>query len=231
MGSTLPKAAHPLHALPLAMYPAEALRRAGVGRIIVVVGFEAEKVRSALGNGFDYVLQRQQKGTGHAFMQAAAVLADYRGDVVVTVGDAPLLTAGAIRRVLNHRRDTGAAAAMLTAVFPDRVPPYGRVIRDAEGSVIRIVEERDATAEERLIREVNASVYCFDAAIVLPLLGEIDRHNRAGEYYLTDIVEILRRHGHEVCAVQVDDPRTVLGVNTRSDLLEVSRIMQDLGAL
>lgn len=227
MGSSLPKMTFALFGRPLVSYPAAALRNAGIHRIIAVVGHAAEEVRAALGPEIDYAVQKEQKGTGHALLTARSLLQGFRGDLVVTVGDAPLLTSETIRKILDHRRRTGAAAVLLTAVFDDEVPPYGRIVRDEDGRVVRIVEERDASREQRRIREVNASVYCFDAGRVLPLLDEIDPQNQAGEYYLTDIVEILLRHGHEVEAVKAEDSRTVLGVNTREDLVRVFRVMRD----
>ena len=218
---------HLLFTKPLVQYVAEIARQAGIARVIVVVGHDADEVRRTLGEGFEYALQQPQLGTAHALMAARPLLAGFHGDVVVFVGDAPLLSPAVVRQLVEKRRARQLAATLLTAVFEKRVPPYGRILRDAHGRVTGIVEEKDATPEQKKIAEVNVSLYCFDAPTVLPLLDEIRNANASGEFYLTDIAGILHRHGLHVDTLAADDPRFILGVNNRFDLVEVFKAMRE----
>jgi len=181
-------------------------------------------VRQVAGEDCEVVWQHQQLGTGHAVMQAASRLQGFIGDLLVLVGDSPFLTPEILRQLVHRRRATGAAAVFLTAIF-DRPPPYGRVIRNEKGGICRIVEERDATPTEEAIKEVITAHYCFQAEVVLPLLPEIRNDNRLGEYYLTDIVEILVGHGYRVESLRVDDPRMVLGINTPAEFTAAERML------
>jgi bifunctional UDP-N-acetylglucosamine pyrophosphorylase/glucosamine-1-phosphate N-acetyltransferase len=214
----------PIRGKPMIRYQLEALRAAGTAGPIVVVGYQAERVMAELGGEAEYVVQAEPLGTGHALLQARErLLARGPGvEALVTVGDNPYLAPGILRDLAALRRSSGAAAAIVTAVF-DSPPPYGRVVRDDRGRVLRVVEEFDATPREKLIREVHVSIYCFDAAAALPLLDEIRNDNAKGEYYLTDIVGILTGHGFRVQALPCADPRLTLGVNTPEDLAEAER--------
>ncbi|MDZ7394207.1 MAG: NTP transferase domain-containing protein [candidate division KSB1 bacterium] len=229
MKSDLPKVLHHLRGRPMVEYVIQACRDVGVQTIYVVVGYGAEKVRQALGPNLCYVTQQPQLGTGHALQQVAPLLADYSGDLLVLVGDSPLVTAGLLRGLWQRHQSSGAAATFLTAVF-DRPPAYGRVLRDQHGRVARVVEEADASPEIAAIKEVITSQYCFRAEIVLPLLHRIDNRNAKGEYYLTDIVGILRSEGHEVEAMQVQDTRLVWAVNTPQELAQAERFLAELQA-
>jgi bifunctional UDP-N-acetylglucosamine pyrophosphorylase/glucosamine-1-phosphate N-acetyltransferase len=214
----------PILGKPMIRYQVEALRAAGIEKVFMIVGFQAEQVKAELGKEVDYVHQAEQKGTGHALIQARKKLLSLGPDidVVVTVGDNPYITAEILKDLIRVHRCTESAATIVTAVF-DIPPPYGRVIRDAQGRVVKVVEEFDATPEERLIKEVHVSIYCFRAAVVLPLLDEIKNDNAKKEYYLTDIIGILTRRGHKVETLTSDDPRTTLGINTPADLAEAER--------
>lgn len=225
MKSNLTKLVHELFGKPLVGYVADLCVASGIKRNIVIVGCDAQKVKEALGDKFEYVLQREQLGTAHALMQARDVLRDYVGDLLVIAGDSPFFTKEIIQKLTSKHQDSSAAATLVTAVF-EETPPYGRIVRDEEGRVIKIVEERDATPEEKAIKEVNTSLYCFKAEIVLPLLSEIDNNNVQGEYYLTDIVSILVKHGFFVETVRANDPRITIGINNRVDLAEALKILK-----
>src|SRR5213594_27219 len=188
MRSRQPKVLHPLCGRPLIAY---ALRtaRAVADRTVVVVGPNAADVRATAGDGVLFVEQRERLGTGHALEQARAACGD--GPVVVLAGDMPLLSSETLERLVSHHRTTSAAATVLTAVV-DRPQGYGRVLRQG-GRVARIVEERDATDDQKKITEINTSVYCFDAARLWPALDRVESNNDQGEYYLTDAIGILSR--------------------------------------
>jgi len=211
----------PILGKPMIRYQVEAVRAAGIGRIFVIIGHQAEEVKAELRGEAEYVLQAEQKGTGHALIQARPKLEALGPDldVVVTVGDNPYITPEVINSLLEAHRRSQAAATIVTAVF-DSPPPYGRVIRDGRGRILRVVEEGDASPEQKLIKEVHVSIYCLKTAIVLPLLDEISNDNAKKEYYLTDIVGVLTGHGHAVETLRSADPRLTLGVNTPEELAE-----------
>lgn len=221
MKSDTNKVLLPILGKPLIRYQIEALRGTGIERILLVVGFQAERIEAELGKEVEYVLQAEQKGTGHALLQARDKLMPLGPDldIVVTVGDNPFITAGILGDLVRVHSQTGAAATIITAAF-DTPPPYGRVIRGTTGRVVKVVEEPDATPEERLIKEVHASIYCFRASLVLPLLDEIRNANVKGEFYLTDIIGILAGHGHTVETLKSAYPRLTLGINTPGELAE-----------
>jgi bifunctional UDP-N-acetylglucosamine pyrophosphorylase/glucosamine-1-phosphate N-acetyltransferase len=207
----------PLRGKPMVRHVIEACRGAGVGRVILVIGYKADEVRAVVGGDVEYVDQNEQLGTGHALRIAAPSLRGLEGDLLVLPGDTPFLTPDFLGGLLAAHRASGADAT-LAAVVWDEPPPYGRIVREASGRILRIVEEWDATPEVRAIKETCTSHYVFKTGVVLPLLAEIGNDNVKGEYYLTDIVEILAKHGRRVEAFQVDDPQLVLGINTLEDL-------------
>ena len=211
----------PILGKPMIRYQLEALRAAGIEKVFLIVGFQAEQVKAQLGSEVDYVLQAEQKGTGHALIHARKKLLSLGPnlDVVVTVGDNPYLTSQILKDLIHLHSRSGASATIVTAVF-ETPPPYGRVIRDGRGRVLKVVEEFDATPDEKLIREVHVSIYCFRASVVLPLLDEIRNDNVKKEYYLTDIIGILAGHGHRVETLPSGDLRITLGINTPEDLAE-----------
>jgi bifunctional UDP-N-acetylglucosamine pyrophosphorylase/glucosamine-1-phosphate N-acetyltransferase len=207
----------PLRGKPMVRHVIEACRGAGVGRVILVIGYKADEVRAVLGGDVEYVVQNEQLGTGHALRTAAPSLRGLEGDLLVLPGDTPFLTPDFLGGLLAAHRASGADAT-LAAVVWDEPPPYGRIVRDAAGRILRIVEEWDATPEVRAIKETCTSHYVFKAGVVLPLLAEVGNDNVKGEYYLTDIVEILAGRGRRVEAFRVVDPKLVLGINTLEDL-------------
>lgn len=213
MGSDLPKVLHTVAGRPMIEHSIERARQGGVGEIVVVVGYRAETVEAAVGAlGVEFVVQSEQRGTGHAVAQAKPFLEGFAGNVVVLYGDMPLLGPATIRSLSDKRESTGAAGVVLTIEL-DNPPAFGRIVRDAEGNVTRMVEARDATPEELSIREVNVGAYCFDGPEFLWALEQLRDDNEQGEYYLTDVVEILVDGGRRVETVVAATLEETLGIN------------------
>jgi len=204
----------------------DACEGCGISRIIVVVGTQADAVKTCLGSHFEYAHQAHTRGTADAVKCAVPLLTGFTGRLVVIPGDAPLVTAETLEQLLQVHGSRKQAATVLTAVLADGAA-YGRIIRDEENLVVRIVERKVARKGELEIREVNSGVYCFEAEQVLPLLDEIEENPVSGEYYLTDIVGILVDRGYEVLGLRAADPRVMLGVNTPEDLNKVRDIMRE----
>ncbi len=231
MKSKTPKTLHPVCGRPLLFHIMDALRASGVTRNIVVVGHQAEAVQAALDNEFgagetEYVLQTEQKGTGHAVQMAQPLLAGFAGTVLVAPGDAPLLSPEILQMLIADHQNANRAATLLTAVLPTDAGSYGRVVRDETGGVSAIVEARDASPEQRAIREINTSVYAFDGPALFRALAELKPDNAQGELYLTDVIGLLRRAGLTVGALVSPDADVVLGVNTRVDLADLNERMR-----
>jgi bifunctional UDP-N-acetylglucosamine pyrophosphorylase/glucosamine-1-phosphate N-acetyltransferase len=228
MKSDLAKVLHLLDGSPLLTHVLRTLRDLEVGRVVVVVGHQADRVRDqCLGDEHEAVLQAEQLGTGHAVERARETLAGASGHTLVLCGDVPLLRASTLRALVERTRSTSAAATVLTAIAADPTG-YGRIVRNEEGQVRGIVEEKDATEQQRRIREYNTGTYCFQNVELWPRLNELDRSNAQREYYLTDVIEILVRAGRTVEALICEDEREVQGINTLEDLRRAS---QDLVAM
>jgi bifunctional UDP-N-acetylglucosamine pyrophosphorylase/glucosamine-1-phosphate N-acetyltransferase len=188
-------------------------------RLITVIGFQSDDVQAALAHtGSAFVLQREQRGTGHAVLQAARKVGrDPRGTLLILNGDLPTLRAATLRRLLATHRRSGAVLSLLTADLDDPAG-YGRLVRDSRGRPQRIVEHRDADADERRIREINCGIYCARPDGLMRALRRLRPDNSQGEYYITDAVRLLLERGEKVVAVKHDDAEEVLGVNTRAEL-------------
>src|SRR5881296_1437680 len=221
MRSRQPKILHRLCGRPLVGYPLR-LARTFADRVVMVVPPSADGVAQVAGEGVLTVVQRERLGTGHAVVQAKDACGE--GTILVLPGDMPLLTVETIERLLNHHKAASAAATLLTAIV-DNPFGYGRVLRQ-RGRVTRIVEERDATDDQKKISEIGTSVYCFDAQRLWSALAEVRPNNDQGEYYLTDVVTILSQAGARVEAVTVADPSEALGVNDRKQLAAVAAIQR-----
>ncbi|WP_457636767.1 bifunctional UDP-N-acetylglucosamine diphosphorylase/glucosamine-1-phosphate N-acetyltransferase GlmU [Oceanithermus sp.] len=223
MKSALPKVLHPILGRPMIEYAASAALEAGAERVVVVIGHGAEEVAQVLKPlGVATALQSEQLGTAHALASAREALEGWSGPVVVTMGDAPLISADTLRGLAEALPEQ-EGMAMLTFEPPDPAQ-YGRVVRAADGSVDRVVEYKDASPEERALREVNAGVYAFDGH-VWDFLGEVDRNNAAGEYYLPDLIGVYQKHGLPVRAYKAADPTELLAVNDRAQLAEVEGVV------
>jgi bifunctional UDP-N-acetylglucosamine pyrophosphorylase/glucosamine-1-phosphate N-acetyltransferase len=226
MKSRRPKALHALLGKPLLRWATEAAAGAGAGRTVLVVGHQAEMVREAMGEEVEYVLQAEQKGTGHAVQMAEALLGDWTGPLLVLPGDAPLLSASLLESLIAHHLQAGASATLLTAVLED-AGSYGRIVRDPGTSqVLAIVEARDATPAQREIGEISTSVYVFQPSALFAALRKITPQNAQGEYYLTDVIALLASEGQSVEALISPDPDVVRGVNTRPELTELRQVLQ-----
>lgn len=226
MRSGMTKLMHDLCGKPVVRYASEASMKCGIKRNIVVVGHCAEAVYEALGEKFEYVVQKEQLGTGHAFRQALPLLKGFKGDLLVFNGDGPFLTSEIMEQLISHHQRTGAAATILTALLPDP-GNYGRIVRGLDGSVVKIVERKDASLVEYKINEVNSGVYCFQSKVVLPLLRELDRHNSQGEYYLTDVIGLIFGRNLPVETVISPDHNVVLGVNDRIELAVALKVFRE----
>jgi len=213
MGGDLPKVLHELDGKPLVSYAIDSARAAGAETVVVVVGYRRDLVVSTLADsGVEFAVQAEQRGTGHAVLAAQEYLGGTTGDVLVLYGDMPLLSAATLRELVRRRRETGAAAAVLTLVI-DNPPDFGRIVRDPDGRVLRVVEVKDADAAELSIREVNVGAYCFAAERLLPVLERLRTDNAQGEYYLTDVVGLLVQDGQRVETVETTNIEETLGIN------------------
>jgi bifunctional UDP-N-acetylglucosamine pyrophosphorylase/glucosamine-1-phosphate N-acetyltransferase len=226
MKSSHAKALFPLCGKPLATYPIRAAREAGIARVALVIGHQAEQVRAALGDTVEYALQEPQMGTGHALMCTEELLKDFTGTIFVHCVDVPLLPASLVKEMLQAHRKSGNAATLLTARTAD-AGKYGRIIRTASGNVARIVEARDCTPEQLAVKEINAGTYCFESPLIFEILHELTPDNDQHEYYLTDVIERLLKRGKKVGAVVAPKESMVAGINDRVQLAEAERLLRD----
>lgn len=224
MRSELPKVLHPVLGRPLAWYALEAARQATQSRPVMVIGYAGEMVRQALGEAAEYVVQEPQLGTGHAVMQAEALLNGKTDLVLVTYADMPLVTAETLSSLIDNQQTHTGPITMLTAVADDP-RGFGRVIRNADGSVRAVVEEAQATSSQLAVRELNVGMYCFEARWLWGALKRIPLSPK-GEYYLTDLVGLAAADGLSVQAVTAGDVDEVIGINTRVHLAEATTLMR-----
>ncbi|MBH0231841.1 bifunctional UDP-N-acetylglucosamine diphosphorylase/glucosamine-1-phosphate N-acetyltransferase GlmU [Halobacillus yeomjeoni] len=225
MKSKLYKVLHPVCGKPMVQHVVDQLNTLNLSELITVVGFGAEKVQDQLGEDSHYVVQEEQLGTGHAVLQAEDILADKDGTTVVVCGDTPLLTSETLQKLLDHHDQQNAKATILTAHAEDPTG-YGRVIRGGNGQVERIVEQKDASEEEQAIQEINTGTYCFDNKMLFDALKNVSNDNVQGEYYLPDVVEILKDQNEVISAYQTPDFAESLGVNDRVALSKAERLMK-----
>ncbi|MGI9590880.1 MAG: bifunctional UDP-N-acetylglucosamine diphosphorylase/glucosamine-1-phosphate N-acetyltransferase GlmU, partial [Myxococcota bacterium] len=222
MKSNLAKVLHPLGGRPMLHYPLAAAEALGASRLVVVVGRDADQVRETFAGRADFVLQEEQKGTGHAVLQAGPALEDFVGDVLVLYGDTPTLSVGALEAMVALKASSGADLVILSC--PCDVP--GIIVRNADGSFARIVEATDAGPDELSIEERNTGVYLLDKALLWKALAQVDDDNEQGELYLTAIAEILLGEGRKVEVLPLDDPEEGIGVNTRADLARAAAVLR-----
>lgn len=224
----MPKVIYPVADKPMVYWVVKACQDAGVSRCIVVIGFKGQLVREALAGlpGVEFVEQREQLGTGHAARMAEPLLIGQPPvDLFVLAGDGPLIRAQTLARLLQIHRDSRSAATLATSVIDDPTG-YGRIVRDAQGRFAAIVEHKDCTPQQRAIREVNPSYYCFRSDELFATLGQVKNNNRQGEYYLTDVPGLLQGQGKTVSVVDAVPPDDVLSINTPVELAKVDAIFR-----
>lgn len=225
MKSALPKVLHKVGGKPMVQHVLDAAKEAGATRNVIVIGFGGEKVKETIGEQAEIVVQAEQLGTGHAVRQAEGVLSGVEGTVLVLCGDTPLLTGSLLKKLCKEHEVSGAKATVLTAIMPDATG-YGRIIRDKAGNVAKIVEHKDATEEERKVQEVNSGIYCFDKKALFDALTKVGCDNAQGEYYLPDVLEILKDQGEKIWATAADDYEETLGINSRVQLAGAEKILR-----
>jgi bifunctional UDP-N-acetylglucosamine pyrophosphorylase/glucosamine-1-phosphate N-acetyltransferase len=227
MKSRQAKVLHPVAGRPMIHHVLEAARTAGARRVVVVIGVQAEAVKAELAGraGVTAVVQKTRRGTGDAVRVAGQALRDLEGDLLVLCGDVPLLSADTLKALVTRHRRTRAALTVLTARLANPTG-YGRIIR-RHGQITAIVEERDATPEEKRIDEINSGTYVFRADQLRRAVRRIRPNNVQREYYLTDAVRLLLAAGEKVSAYQAPDPREILGVNDRTQLAVVGRLLNN----
>lgn len=229
MRSDLPKVVFPVGDRPMVCAVVDACIAAGVQRTVVIVGHKQELVREALaGYTVEYAVQGQQLGTGHAVQSAKELFAEAAGsivesDVLVLCGDGPLIREATIRELVKRHRETGAAGTLATSIVDDP-SGYGRIARDGAGRFERIVEQKNCTPAQLAIREVNPSYYCFDGRALFDALSRVTRNPVSGEYYLTDVLEILLQGGQRVEVIDAVPAEDILSINTPEDLARVDAI-------
>ncbi|MEE9553608.1 MAG: NTP transferase domain-containing protein [candidate division Zixibacteria bacterium] len=227
MKSDLPKALHKLDNRYIVDHVIESARIAGIDRQILIIGHQANMIREALTDrGVEFAEQKEQLGTGHAVMIAKPMLEQFDGDLVVLLGDMPLVKPETIDSLIRNRRQLGAAAVVLTAVLDDP-GSYGRIVRDDEGFIKAIVEYRDADDKIREIKEVNTGAFCFDWKKLRPVLGRLTDNNDQKEYYLTDTIAIMVNDGDKIGAQIVSDPSEGFGINSFEQLAIVEKILKN----
>jgi bifunctional UDP-N-acetylglucosamine pyrophosphorylase/glucosamine-1-phosphate N-acetyltransferase len=226
MQSDLPKVLQPLLGKPLIDHVIKSLNAAGVDDIVVVVGYRGETVQESLGNQVRYAWQHEQLGTGHAVLQAEEALKDFQGNVIVACGDVPLIKSETFRRLVDTALEDSTKAVVLTMDVDDPTG-YGRIVTDENGSFQRIVEEKDASHDEKSIQQVNTGTYVFDKHFLFEGLKHINTDNAQGEYYLPDALNYILKAGYSVKTVSCDDPLEGSGVNTKADLQELEDIVTE----
>ena len=227
MKSDLYKVLHPVCGKPMVEHVIDHIRDLHSDRIVTIVGHGAEMVEQTLGNKSEYALQAQQLGTAHAVQQAEAVLADLEGTTLVVCGDTPLISTKTMAALLAHHHETEAKATILTAIADDPTG-YGRIIRAENGDVMRNVEHKDTNDGERLVKEINTGTYCFDNRVLFETLKKVNNDNAQGEYYLPDVLGILKSEGQRISAYTTPDFHETLGVNDRVALAQAEKSMRQL---
>ena len=229
MKSDLAKVLHPVCGVPMLTHAVAAARAAGAQKIVVVIGHQGERIRELFGRDeLIFVEQTDLLGTGHAVLQTREVFRDYTGTVVILCGDVPLILPETVRGLYDRHRSTGAVVTVLTTI-PAEPAGYGRVVKAKDGSVLKIVEDRDATPKEKQIREINTGIYCVESPFLFDAVGSLGNTNAQREYYLTDIVEIARRNGFRVMSSPAPDPVEVMGINTSAELEKACQRMKEWG--
>jgi UDP-N-acetylglucosamine diphosphorylase/glucosamine-1-phosphate N-acetyltransferase len=228
MKSDLVKVLHLLCGKPLLGYVVDAAKKAGSEETLVIVGYQADAVKEMFHNqGLIFIEQREQLGTGHAVLQAWERIEDYDGALIILCGDVPLIDPATLHTLFDRHRQTKSAVTLLTTILMNPAG-YGRIVKGAGGEVLRIVEERDATEEEKKIKEINTGIYCVESKFLLNALRKINNNNAQKEYYLTDIIAIAGEGAGGADAVIAGDHIEVMGINTQDELDRASLNVEEM---
>ena len=225
MMSELPKVIHLAHSKPMVVRIIDALNALDVEENVLILGHKREKVLEVLGNDISYVIQEEQLGTGHAVKQAEEKIKNYNGDILIINGDIPLIQKETLVNFYNEYKKENADGIILTAIF-DNPFSYGRIFKEND-RVLKIVEEKEANEEQKKIKEVNAGVYIFKAQHLAYALRKINNNNEKGEYYLTDVIEILASENKKIISYSLEDSMEIQGVNSKVELALVSRVLRE----
>lgn len=225
MHSNLAKVLHPIGGLEMVNHAVRNVRLGDFSRVIVVIGYQGDRVKAVLSD-VELVEQKEQLGTGHAVNQCAEALADFDGPVLVTYGDTPLFRGETFKELLEYHQAQKASATIVTAIFEDP-SGYGRICRNEQEQVLGVVEHKDATTQERQIKEINTGTYCFDSKLLFQYLQKITPHNAQAEYYLPDVLPLMIEDGLLVAGYVLQDAQESMGINDRAQLAQAEAIMRD----
>ena len=228
MKSEIPKVLHRISGQPILYYVLSLAVKLNPKNIFTITGQKKGLVSDYIKNNFPgikTVPQPEQLGTAHAVSMVKKYKKDLGKNVLILSGDSPLISIGTLKKLIEYRSNSGSSASLITSIIPDP-EGYGRIIKDSDGNIIKIVEETDTSPEEKKIHEVNSSIYCFDTKSLFENIEKIKDQNKQKEYYLTDIVEMLVKKGKKVSSLKIPDYREVMGINDRFQLSVVENIMQ-----
>lgn len=222
MESDLPKVVHKLCGREMINRVLDASKNAGVEEDIVVIGYKGDIVKDAIDRDVEFVTQTEQLGTGHAVKMAKDLITE-DDTIIVLCGDSPLIRVETLKDIFDYNEKTNAEITLCTAVY-DVPPAYGRIVKDENGNVVRVVEQKDATEEEKLIKEVNVGFGVYSGKALLATLDKLDNNNAAGEYYLTDVPRLAAEMGMKVNTYELEDKEEGFGPNSKADLARAEEI-------
>jgi len=225
MKSDVPKVLQHLQSRPLLSFTLEALKGADIDKKIIVVGYKDEAVKSVFPN-IETVVQDKLLGSGDAVKRTKNLLASFRGDIVVLYGDTPFIRASTIKKLIKKHRSEKASCTLLSAIMPEPAG-YGRILRDADKNIVKIIEDADASIYEKVIEEINVGCYCFNREDLFSSLDRLKMNMKKKEYYLTDLIEALRKSGKKVASVLSNDSHEALGINSKIDLAYANKIARE----
>ena len=228
MKSDTPKVLHNIYDKSLVGYVIDAVNNTGLAdENYVIVGHQAERVEEYIKSNFDNsktVIQSPQLGTGHAVSMVLPYLNDFNGEVIILCGDTPLITSETIKEFVEYHRNSNSDLTVMTSIF-ENPTNYGRIVRGDNNSVVSIVEEKDATPEQKNIKEINAGIYCLNWQKIMPAFSDLNTNNAQGEYYLTDIIKWGNKHNLKVCGYVLKDNTEIFGINSKANLAEATRML------
>jgi bifunctional UDP-N-acetylglucosamine pyrophosphorylase/glucosamine-1-phosphate N-acetyltransferase len=225
MKSKHPKVSHKVCGKPIIQHVIDSVHLAGLKKVVVVVGHKADEVKKCIGTDVDFVLQSEQLGTGHAVICASEYIKEGIDYTLVLTGDTPLITGETLSSFVEFHKKNKLNATILTSDFEDPTG-YGRIVRNSDESVEKIVEHKDASEDEKKIKEINSGMFCFNTKDLIKALNKINNNNAQGEYYLTDVIEIMERDGLSIGAYKIENPTEIMGINDRTQLACAEKVMR-----